>query len=79
LGELLAESKANRIFLFGMETAAAARVLESKRKDFFHTENIEELSFALDHYVQTDDLVLLKGSRGCALERLSEMLTGGIQ
>lgn len=79
LGELLAVSKADRIFLFGKETVAVARVLESKRRDFFYTENIEELSFALNHYVQTDDLVLLKGSRGCALERLSEMLTGGIQ
>jgi UDP-N-acetylmuramoyl-tripeptide--D-alanyl-D-alanine ligase len=79
LGELLSESRADRIFLFGRETAATARVLESKGREFFHTENIEELSFVLDSYVQTDDIVLLKGSRGCALERLSEMLTGGIQ
>jgi len=79
LGEILAESRADRIFLFGRETAAAAGVLEVKGKDFFHTENIEKLSTALDSYVQTGDLVLLKGSRGCALERLSEMLTGGVR
>jgi UDP-N-acetylmuramoyl-tripeptide--D-alanyl-D-alanine ligase len=79
LGELLAKSRADKIFLFGRETVAAARVLESKGKNFFHTENIDELSAALDSYVQTGDLVLLKGSRGCALERLSEMLTGGMQ
>lgn len=79
LGELLAESRADKVFLFGRETAATARFLESKGMDFFHTENIDELSLALDRYLQTGDLVLLKGSRGCALERLSEMLTGGIQ
>jgi len=76
LGEQLAESRADRVFLFGKETAAAARVLESKGKNVFRTENIDELSFALDSYVQKGDLVLLKGSRGCSLERLSEMLTG---
>jgi UDP-N-acetylmuramoyl-tripeptide--D-alanyl-D-alanine ligase len=79
LGELLAESRADKVFLFGRETAAAVRFLESKGSDFFHTENINELSLALDKYLQTGDLVLLKGSRGCALERLSEMLTGGMQ
>jgi UDP-N-acetylmuramoyl-tripeptide--D-alanyl-D-alanine ligase len=79
LGELLAESRADRVFLFGRETAAAASVLKSKEKNAFHTENIDELSCALDSYVQTGDIVLLKGSRGCALERLSEMLTGGMQ
>jgi UDP-N-acetylmuramyl pentapeptide synthase len=36
---------------------------------------MDELSAALDQYVQNNDLVLLKGSRGCALERLSGMLT----
>jgi UDP-N-acetylmuramoyl-tripeptide--D-alanyl-D-alanine ligase len=79
LGEQLAESGADKIFLFGGETAAAACVLEAKGRNIFHTENIDELSFALDNYVQTGDIVLLKGSRGCALERLSEMLTGGLQ
>ncbi|MDR1839381.1 MAG: UDP-N-acetylmuramoyl-tripeptide--D-alanyl-D-alanine ligase [Treponema sp.] len=78
LGELLAESKADNIFLFGVETAAAAQSLASKGMNFFHTADIKELSAAIDSYVQTGDLVLLKGSRGCALERLTEMLTGGI-
>jgi UDP-N-acetylmuramoyl-tripeptide--D-alanyl-D-alanine ligase len=78
LGELLSESKADNIFLFGVETAAAVQPLESKGINFFHTADINELSAALNSYVQTGDLVLLKGSRGCALERLTEMLTGGI-
>jgi len=78
LGELLSESKADKIFIFGNETQAAIKFLVSKGRNFFHTADINELSSALDSYVQTGDLVLLKGSRGCALERLTEMLTGGV-
>jgi len=79
IGDLLSESKADGIFLFGKETAQAASRIGLKNRPFFHTEDIEELSKVLDDYVRTGDLVLLKGSRGCALERLSEMLLGGIQ
>jgi UDP-N-acetylmuramoyl-tripeptide--D-alanyl-D-alanine ligase len=77
IGKLLAESKADKIFLLGKAAAAALPLLESGNKAFFHTENMDDLSRALDSYVQTGDLVLLKGSRGCALERLTGMLTGG--
>jgi UDP-N-acetylmuramoyl-tripeptide--D-alanyl-D-alanine ligase len=74
LGELLDNSKADMVFLFGNEIQAS--VAQIRRKPFFHTGNMDELSAALDQYVQNNDLVLLKGSRGCALERLSGMLTG---
>ena len=76
LGSILTESKADMIFLFGREAGAAAACLSDKGRPFFHTENMDELSAAIDSYVQKGDLVLLKGSRGCALERLSEMLVG---
>ena len=77
LGEILAASKADKVFLFGREIEAASPVLARKNKSFFHTNDINELSSALDCFVQTGDLVLLKGSRGCALERLTGMLAGG--
>ena len=77
LGELLLKSKAEKIFLFGEESSAAASVLKSNAKPFFHTCNIDELSKTLDSFVKKGDLVLLKGSRGMKLERLLEMLTGG--
>ena len=76
LGLLLSESKADMIFLFGKEIEAAAAVLNSKCKSFYYTNSIDELYALLDSSVQNNDLVLLKGSRGCALERLSEMLLG---
>ena len=78
LGSLLARSGAHNVFLFGVETQASAEYLAQNGKSFFHTDDIDKLTEALDSYVQTGDLVLLKGSRGCELERLSEMLTGGI-
>jgi len=76
LAELLLRSDADMIFLFGNEVKAAADFLAKKGRGFFYTNNIDELSAAIDRYVQTGDLVLLKGSRGCALERLTEMLVG---
>jgi len=75
LGALLAESKADKVFMFGKEIEAAASFMTGKTKPYYYTDDIEKLSAALDSYVQTGDLVLLKGSRGCALERLTEMLT----
>jgi UDP-N-acetylmuramoyl-tripeptide--D-alanyl-D-alanine ligase len=75
IGELLSESKAGGIFLYGNAVKSAADILDGKKIKYFYTNNMDELSRALDGYVQKNDLVLLKGSRGCALERLSEMLT----
>ncbi|MCL2043817.1 MAG: UDP-N-acetylmuramoyl-tripeptide--D-alanyl-D-alanine ligase [Treponema sp.] len=73
-GLLLAGSKADKVFLFGEETKAAVKKSENGR--FFHTCDMDELSAVLDDYVQDGDLVLLKGSRGCALERLCTVLEG---
>jgi UDP-N-acetylmuramoyl-tripeptide--D-alanyl-D-alanine ligase len=74
IGRILVESKADMVFLYGKEAAAAAG--ESGR--FFHTCDMGELSRALDSYIRDGDLILLKGSRGCALERLSDILVKGV-
>ncbi len=68
MGRLLAESKADMVFLYGKETAAGLKALDAKR--FFHTCGMDELRAAVNGYVRDGDLVLLKGSRGCALERV---------
>ena len=75
LGNHLTKSKADKIFLYGREIEAAASCLSEKGKPFFYTDDMEQLASALDCYVQPTDLVLLKGSRGCALERLNNILT----
>jgi len=71
-GALLDSSQADMIFLFGCEIKAACGAL--KNKTFFYTDDINELSAALKKFVKQGDLVFLKGSRGCALERLTDML-----
>jgi UDP-N-acetylmuramoyl-tripeptide--D-alanyl-D-alanine ligase len=76
LGFLLSVSSARKVFLFGKEIEAAAQSMEDSGKSYFYTCDIKELSDELDGYVKQGDLVLLKGSRSCALERLSDMLTG---
>ncbi|GHV85711.1 UDP-N-acetylmuramoyl-tripeptide--D-alanyl-D-alanine ligase [Spirochaetia bacterium] len=83
IGGLLAESKADGVFLYGKEMKAAVPVLEAKQKKekkaffFFYTEKMEALSAAAKREVQAGDLVLLKGSRGCALEQLSDVVLMG--
>jgi len=77
LGFLLSVSDAKKVFLFGNEIKAALSLMEEHGKPVFYSNDINELTGAIDSYVNKGDLVLLKGSRGCALERLTEMLTGG--
>jgi UDP-N-acetylmuramoyl-tripeptide--D-alanyl-D-alanine ligase len=73
LGSLLASSRADRVFLYGAETEAA---LAAGVPGVFHTNAMETLAGELKGFIRPGDLVLLKGSRGCALERLSGVLTG---
>ena len=79
LGRILAASRADMVFLFGAETAAAAEILGGGGRGipFLHTGAMEVLSRAVSGFVRPGDLVLLKGSRGCALEQIAEALNPG--
>ncbi|MDR1326660.1 MAG: UDP-N-acetylmuramoyl-tripeptide--D-alanyl-D-alanine ligase [Treponema sp.] len=79
LGSILAESRANEVFLFGKEMELAAEALSgaNPKVSFVHTDDINTLAGALARTVRAGDLVLLKGSRGCALERLTPVLQQG--
>jgi UDP-N-acetylmuramoyl-tripeptide--D-alanyl-D-alanine ligase len=75
IGEALAESKADKVFLFGKETLPALRVLkEAKNISVFYTDDMNVLSQVISDYVKSGDFVLLKGSRGTALETLTDVL-----
>jgi UDP-N-acetylmuramoyl-tripeptide--D-alanyl-D-alanine ligase len=76
LASILCDSMPEKVFLFGDEIKTAAEYIKNREKNYFYSNDINELSKALICYVKNGDLVLLKGSRGCALERLSDMLTG---
>jgi UDP-N-acetylmuramoyl-tripeptide--D-alanyl-D-alanine ligase len=85
IGQMLAASDADCIFLFGEGMAAAVPALKAAlwedeaslgagtTKTFFYTRDFGELSARLNAIVKSGDMVLLKGSRGCALERLCDM------
>ena len=68
----------DKIFLFGKECKAAAEVLAEQKNNYFWTDKMDELKKALTSYTKPGDLVLLKGSRGCALEQLTPLLTEGV-
>ncbi|MDR2028115.1 MAG: UDP-N-acetylmuramoyl-tripeptide--D-alanyl-D-alanine ligase [Treponema sp.] len=80
LGRILAASRADRIYLFGSETVSALEAMEQGGAGgidparLVYTNDMEELSRLLAEFVRPGDLVLLKGSRGCALERLTAVL-----
>ena len=74
IGKALAGSGAEKIFLFGEDTVPAKEVLEeSGRIPVFHTSNMEELTKEVSGFVKPGDFVLLKGSRGTALEQLTDI------
>jgi UDP-N-acetylmuramoyl-tripeptide--D-alanyl-D-alanine ligase len=77
LGSVLARCAADMLFLYGKETEEAAAELAKAETGYFHTNDMETLASRLRDYVEPGDLVLLKGSRGCGLERLGPVLSGG--
>ncbi|MDR2052608.1 MAG: UDP-N-acetylmuramoyl-tripeptide--D-alanyl-D-alanine ligase [Treponema sp.] len=78
MGRELAASGADMVFLYGRETETAAEVMaagtEGRTPPLFYTDSMDSLSSSLADYVRDGDLVLLKGSRGCALEQLTGVL-----
>jgi len=74
LGRLLISSKIDLVFLFAGETLDTYKVLKGS-KPVFHTNDIGELKELLRSNIQEGDLVLIKGSHSCALERTSEVFS----
>ncbi|MBI9097015.1 MAG: UDP-N-acetylmuramoyl-tripeptide--D-alanyl-D-alanine ligase [Spirochaetaceae bacterium] len=76
IGDLAAKSSAQALFLFGehMETAFES-VKDSGYSGYsFWTSELDSLAEALKQYLKSGDLVLLKGSRSLALERLTDLI-----
>ncbi len=68
--ELAQETEATHLFFFGAEMAEAARSVRFGNKMIYITEDYQALENRLTGIVRRGDFILLKGSRGMALERL---------
>jgi UDP-N-acetylmuramoyl-tripeptide--D-alanyl-D-alanine ligase len=74
VGCRLASSKADIVCFLGTETEPAVKIVQQEGKiPCFYTDSISDLAQFLIKNIHHGDLVLLKGSRGCALEQLMEV------
>lgn len=77
IGKIISENGIDAAFLYGTETRFTAEVLQNFPA--IHTRHFQdkvELGNALFEYLQSGDVVLLKGSRGMGLETLIPILEG---
>jgi len=75
VAHVAAHSKADAIYLFGAETACMKEIIaEVGNKQVRHTTDMDMLKKELTESLVPGDLVLLKGSRGVALERLTDVV-----
>jgi len=74
IGRKLSYSDAAGIFLFGNEMKAACDALEDAGKKAFWSADYTELEKKVTDFVRAGDLVVVKGSRGMAMERIVEKL-----
>ena len=75
VGRSLCTARCDHILLYGDEMEEAYRVLyDSGRRDVVYTRRFDVLSSSLRKKASSGDLVLLKGSRAMAMERLFETL-----
>lgn len=73
LGARLASSSADAVYFFGEETHRAFEILSGKKTCGYFTD-IDAITSAVVAETRSGDMVLLKGSRGTALERLTKVL-----
>lgn len=74
--EMAANSNAQYVFLFGREFAQASEVVDWKNVEYQNFESMEVLADVLLSVVVPGDIVLIKGSRGVALERIYPIIEG---
>ncbi len=74
IGRKLSYSDAAGIFLFGNEMKAAYDALSDAGRTSFWSADYKELEKAVTDFVRPGDLVVVKGSRGMAMERIVEKL-----
>lgn len=72
--EMAANSKAQYVFLFGREFLEASQGINWKNVEHQNFDSMEVLANVLLSVVVPGDIVLIKGSRGVALERIYPLI-----
>jgi len=73
---IASKSGVDRVFLFGNEMVSAGKMIDWNGINVQFYIDIDELSLALSRTVHAGDFVLIKVSRGMALERVCPALSG---
>ncbi len=76
VGEFANESKADKVFCYGDDCKYTAETSASLGTDTEYINNKQELANAVKSYLQPNDAVLFKGSRGMKMEEVIEMIYG---
>ncbi|MBN1524434.1 MAG: UDP-N-acetylmuramoyl-tripeptide--D-alanyl-D-alanine ligase [Spirochaetales bacterium] len=81
IGRLCGELSFHAVFFFGKEMKPAFSEFKNTGNKAFCEwfEDFDALFAAVSGYVQKHDLLLLKGSRGMAMERIADMIAGAKQ
>ncbi len=80
LGESIAKKPLSAVYTTGeMCRYAHQRLVEDGMRNVFHSDTIDDIIAELCATVSEGDAILIKGSRGMALERISEALIAHLQ
>jgi UDP-N-acetylmuramoyl-tripeptide--D-alanyl-D-alanine ligase len=74
IGRTLTDCPVDEIYLLGAEMGAAADECVKAGRDVYYSEEYRHLEKKLLASIRQGDLILLKGSRGMELERLTALL-----
>jgi UDP-N-acetylmuramoyl-tripeptide--D-alanyl-D-alanine ligase len=72
IGEVLDKAGVEALFAFGKLAKYYLDKFRAGKK--VHFDDKHELSFALKEYARSNDVILVKGSRGMALEEITDFM-----
>ncbi len=75
LGEYISRENIDAVFLTGSRMEVTKDSIKSRKIHFEHFNNKHQLTEALKNYIQSGDLLYIKGSRGMEMESVIEGIT----